>query len=306
MAGATVTNEKDRYAFPVELEYFGGEWNIRGKSYRQTREYAWKHFEPRLERFTYRYRAVFPGDSVSLDRLRDTLIRSRLWLARAGDFNDPFDSRAHFYADGNLEERRKRLDRLARNNAPQLSGLKRKKLVDQMMQRPAAEMEKIVQSSHDIVLSEAGIVCFADDPRNILSWAHYGASHKGVCFQFEVLRDLRTFAKAIPMQYGNDYPQQNWLEDMADTLNALYYKYSAWSYERERRILAPEGAHKWLHFDPSALTGLIIGCAATERERYALADLISEREQAGLPSIRTYEAVRDSRQYCLKIRKIKL
>ena len=297
----------DRYEFPPELEYLGHERDMRGLGYRAIRTYAWTWFQPRLERFTYKYRALIAGDSTSLDRLRDIVVRSRFHLSKVTDFNDPFDSTGYFFADGDVKERRARLDQLVRDNAPKLSGLKRRALVDKMMTQPKEELERVVRVSHESMLASTGITCFADDPRNILSWAHYGGSHRGICLQFEVLKDLRVFGRAVPMEYGDEYPEQNWLANDADSQSrVLYGKYSAWAYERERRVIAPGGAHKWLHFEPATLTGLIVGCAAREQERAEVKQLLDERNAAGLPSLRTYEAVRDLRRYELSIKKRRL
>lgn len=45
-------------------------------------------------RFLYKFRSFIASDPESVDRVRDVIVRSRLWLSSASDFNDPFDMSA--------------------------------------------------------------------------------------------------------------------------------------------------------------------------------------------------------------------
>ena len=45
-----------------------------------------RRIKPRLSRYLYKYRAVDETSEVSLDRQRDLLARSRLWLSSPIDF----------------------------------------------------------------------------------------------------------------------------------------------------------------------------------------------------------------------------
>lgn len=292
------------YQFPLELEFLGFEFDIRSMSYLGVRRYCHLHFRPKLERFTYRYRSV-SADDLSRDRLRDILVRSRFWLSKAADFNDPFDSQSYQYIDGNILRRRERLQRLVRAQEPNMNWKAREKLVKKMAAGGSAVLTNALEQAHRRMLDTTGLVCFSDDPRNILTWAHYADSHRGICLQFEPARDLRTFARALPMEYGEDYPEQNWIEDStrAET-DGLYGKFSAWGYEQERRIVAPGGAHRWLKFKPEALTGLVFGCASTQFQRDVVMALIEERGAANGPPLHLYKAVRDRRQYRLHIQKV--
>jgi len=46
-------------------------------------------------------------------------------------------------------------------------------------------------------------------------WSHYATNHEGLCFQFELARDIETFSKALPVNYNDDYPVVNWIKDVS-------------------------------------------------------------------------------------------
>src|SRR5687767_11518551 len=68
--------------------------------YRKRRKFLWERVKPKLPRFLYKFRSLLPSDETSVDRLRDILVRSRLWFSSPADFNDPFDTAVKAIVDG--------------------------------------------------------------------------------------------------------------------------------------------------------------------------------------------------------------
>jgi hypothetical protein len=118
-----------------------------------------------------------------------------------------------------------------------------------------------------------GLICFSEDFRSPVMWAHYGDKHYGVCLGFDVRDDL-----AKKVQYKPDRLKR--LLDTSKPLlgldaekleDVLLTKYQDWSYEREWRVFAPlkerDGNGKF-YVDFSAdmtLRSVILGvrCAAS-------------------------------------------
>lgn len=67
-----------------------------------------RNIEPPPSRFLYKYKSVDETNPTTTDRLRDILVRSRLWLSSPIDFNDPFDMSAKIIAGATPDERLER------------------------------------------------------------------------------------------------------------------------------------------------------------------------------------------------------
>ena len=70
------------------------------------------HVYPPLSRFVYKYRTLDENDPSSIDRVRDIVANSNLWLSSPEDFNDPFDMSATIVVKAKGRERRSRIKRM--------------------------------------------------------------------------------------------------------------------------------------------------------------------------------------------------
>lgn len=296
--------EGNLYAFPEELKSRPLLREIQDWSYLRRRRYAWATFEPRFERFTYRYSSL-----DSLDHAKDILIKSHLWLSAPADFNDPFDCKAHVINEENAAKRRLKLDQILRSNEPQLNGVQRKRRVTELMARPAEEWLKIYTRATLDETKFLGVTCFSDDPRNLLMWSHYAKNHTGVCYQFETLNDIDVFSRALPVKYTKAYPTLNAFSISSksgeDSIRMLLTKFEDWQYEKERRIVAPQGARKSLPFQPSALSGVILGAQISKDSCTEIETLVDERLRFNLPPIRIFKAIQHASAYRLTIHRRK-
>ncbi|HBC0625069.1 TPA: DUF2971 domain-containing protein, partial [Serratia marcescens] len=84
------------------------------------------------------------------------------------------------------------------------------------------EKKRNINESH-------GIISFSNSWKHPVQWAHYADKHKGVCLVFSVDKSLLTDVCYHPerlLESSNPNP-----------LDALKYKYKAWEYEDETRLI---------------------------------------------------------------------
>lgn len=120
--------------------------------------------------------------------------------------------------------------------------------------------------------------------------------------QFEVLQDPSIFLRALPVNYTREFPIANYFDDesMRDAKRFLS-KFEHWSYEKEHRIVALDGAHQWLRFKSQALRGIILGANCPASVQVVLSDLLSERRDLGLPVPNLFACRQHSREYRVTI-----
>ena len=259
-----------------------------------------RHVRPRLKRFLYKYRTLDPSDETSVDRLRDLLLRSSLWLSSPVDFNDPFDMATVIVADGNKKQRRRRFLKLMKEHG--LGRKQRKVKAEELSSKDIRELERDLTNVFKENQKEVGVYSFAGDPRNILMWSHYAGNHTGICLQIDRDEDLPTFSYALPVKYSTEFPETNWFRGFAKSLGTVMLrKHIGWKYEKEHRMVFPENARKYLAFEPRALKGVIFGCKASPDTIAKVGELLAERTRKGLPSVNVYTAKMHERRYQLNI-----
>lgn len=270
-------------------------------------DYAQRRYEihhrltdPRLSRFLYKYREVDVESTESLERISSILVDSKLWFSPSKDLNDPYELSANIILPKGAERKTLFKELLKRQG---IGFKKREEIVRRQMLDPDSEMERVIEDSFHKQLQKIGVCSFAGDPRSILMWSHYARNHSGICIQFERARDPAFCLAALPTTYGNDYPLYNWGTDKAvsDLTNIVLAKHSVWAYERENRILEDGSARKEMSFAPVAITGLIFGCESTIDIQEAVFQMLYTREKLKLSPIKLWRAVKDRKQYRLKI-----
>lgn len=239
-----------------------------------------------------------------MDRLRQVIVESVLWLSSPSDFNDPFDMRCQVVFEGTGVEKRKALHSKFKAMHMKTSWRRRQRRVDDLMahpQRTLAMIRRIFATN----LEKAGVCCFATDPRHVLMWSHYGDHHKGIALQFEPSGDPEVFTRPARIKYSDNFPVINWINDTYEEISKVTKtKSKAWEYEDEWRITHPEGARTHQLFNPSALTGIVFGCRASKELKKKVSELLVEREKLGYPPIRLFQATMRSNEYSLVIHRL--
>lgn len=149
-----------------------------------------------------------------------------------------------------------------------------------------SDFNKMVDDLIDTFRGKALVSCFAQTNKSLLLWSHYGQSHKGACFEFEV--DEREFrkiqyseeipvlqlSKAMSIYFGNEFNGKKVDtkdESLMFVLEPLLTKSSDWLYENEVRcIFSIDQADGRIVKDPSGrlllkmppIRRVYIGCRA--------------------------------------------
>lgn len=263
---------------------------LKSADYMSKRHMGWHVVHPKLNRFIYKYTSINPNDAKSMAQLEDIICESKFLLSSPEDFNDPFDCPVYIQIS-NIKNIRGKLDQLIREYQPEMRGLKRKTVINQLMTANANKWQDFARAAVLKTRNELGITCFSSEPRNLLMWSHYAYKHTGICFQFEVMKDFDNFSKAIPVKYVTEYPVFDFFKDTKkDVLNTVLNKYQDWAYENECRIIVPDGVHKWYTFSPRALTRILIGSRTSDEQISKLQEILELRSKAGLPKIKLLKA----------------
>jgi hypothetical protein len=152
-------------------------------------------------------------------------------------------------------------------------------------------------------ISATGVHSFATDAKNLLMWAHYANSHRGVCLIFDVCEDVDTFVAALPVTYSDSYPVIQYHIGIGQELvrKSFLTKSKEWSYESERRIFDRGVAKKYLAFNSNALFGIVLGVNISEDDKAMVYSLLEKRKRKGLSEVRVFQARCSDLQYKLEI-----
>lgn len=230
-------------------------------------------FERLIPEQLYKYRTIN-------EYLFKTLETNSLWFSNPNDFNDPFDCRL----DINLGKTKAEII----ENLKDYTGLLKmktknlQKTFELILSQPAFYND-FMSKLHQVYINEKlGVCCLAEEPDNMLMWAHYAASHTGVCLEFEIERNGFFYRNLLPVQYKTRYPKFN-LSDYNNRRRNLYVmhqqavctKSKLWEYESEWRVIVDSGAGPY-EFEKKHLRRIIFGVRAKDesvkRVKQALLD----------------------------------
>lgn len=275
---------------------------MQGMKYLELRNFMWKSQEKRYKRFNYRYFPFLSTNPSSITRARDVLIHNKFWLASPSSFNDPFDCTANILEEKNVHIKKTKITNLFREIGPKLNWKKRNIAITEMLSN--GKLHSSVKTTIESILYKLGVLCFAADSKNLLMWSHYANNHTGICFQFEIARDINIYIRSLSVNYTTKLPKINFFTFVKeDLMNILTSKHEGWKYENELRIIAPDGANKYLKFNADSLTGIILGCKISDETVASLMEILRERYSLGLPKIKLYRAHQSKIEYKLNVYK---
>ena len=174
-----------------------------------------------------------------MGRLESLIKTGEVYFSHPSNFNDPFECRAQVVYDPKGVNTVKHVNARAKQFFPDASPADRLRLSAQVRRKysqPRSEGHE-----NKIIDHRTGLLCLVERPDNLLMWAHYGDSHKGVCLEFDTSEWLLRLAAKI--HYSETYPvvdtaNQTPEEIMRDT---LLRKSQEWEYEQEWRIVSMQG-----------------------------------------------------------------
>ncbi len=201
--------------------------------------------------------------------LFDSLINSQIWFSNAQDFNDPFD------CDINMRIQESTLSQIQSYFDNHLKNLFQKRELEKINTQNITreQFELLINKAAKKVTHRKGLACFMSSCENLLMWAHYADSHKGVCLKFDLLEDANLFSPAKKVEYSKNYPQYDYLTNKNDFVNQMFFtKSEDWAYEGEVRVLKDKKGN--YDFNTKALKEVILGCKISDDDRNTLIKVI--------------------------------
>jgi len=245
------------------------------------------------------------------------LTQNELFMAPPSSFNDPFDCmipKNYFLLDTD-EKVNQLMEKIELKNQEKLTLLdfdSKKKLNGDFKKR--FNDLNSVQKNHESLLfkqtSECyGIISFSTKWDSLLMWSHYSNNHKGfsVGFNEEKIRNSGLFGSGINIQYSNDFPIRNPLEDMhpmEDAMLQLGYKSKEWSYEKEYRLinLNADGipkSERIIKLPDDFISEIVLGIEITEKDKFEILEI------ARLKKIKVYQLSKEPFKFKLLRTEIK-
>lgn len=235
---------------------------------------------------------LYKHTSIS-NNLYKTLINSELWFAAPTSFNDPFDCQINdqtIWTDDNIRDY---VTRTANANGENIDP---EDVVRANQQNPGS-FNRFFTNHLKKTLSKIGVTCFLQKPNNLLLWAHYSDSHKGVCLKFDIENDSDFFSLTFPVKYTSQYPQFDYLTERDQLTNkAVLSKSDHWKYEDEIRTL--QKTFGLYPFKKECLTEIIFGCKADPSEIKTIRQIVIN---AGYPNLTIKQVQLRTNQYDVDI-----
>src|SRR5689334_20644833 len=126
--------------------------------------------------YLYRYRAIHP-----FSRIKDIVLRSRLYFPCFRNLNDPFDGKIQLDFTSSPETIRTFWEAHLRERGLPVDHARIQAFIDGR-DDPAVQAEIHTHYQHEV--DKLGVVCFSEPPGDIPMWAYYADSQKGVCLRF--------------------------------------------------------------------------------------------------------------------------
>lgn len=254
-----------------------------------------ERIKPYEVEYLYKYRTMA---SKGLGRV---FTHNEVFFSDPTTFNDPFDCRPFLVTHNSDYKRKKFFEQLVKDRYPYAKKHQIKKEVRSNPRfhkfRDPAELEKM----YNQFLRGFGVYCLSEIPADILMWAHYSDSHRGICLQLKADKELSLFWEAFKVRYQENYPIVNIMEmgKRSEFLKALATKSNHWEYEQERRIIKTpqEGGPRIYRYSPELLTGVILGALISDDDESRILSWVNKHTTP----VTIYKAKLNKREYRLDI-----
>lgn len=248
-------------------------------------------------------RSLFKYMPINANTL-GSIIKNEYWFSKPTFFNDPLDCGIQLL--NNINKRTLATIIHADITRQELKNKKTKQSQDETTQKFKDFLKKIESTnyinsnqlyedfqpiatkaienySRDI--QEIGILSLSEINDNILMWSHYAEQHQGVCLEFERSEDnvLSNNNSTLPIRYSIKKPLITLSEEVLGDeklkkeikRSLVFTKSVDWSYEREWRVIQPQG--NTLQNINSPLKRIYFGVKTNEAHKKTIADIVSRR-----------------------------
>lgn len=213
-------------------------------------------------------------------RLEQLLSSQSIYCSSPAGFNDPWDCKPHFNTDilndqTELEKHIAWSIDICRRHNHDMSEADIAKMATTLRHDKNRTADLISEISARVSQTNAEryrVYCLGPNATNLLMWAHYGDSHKGICLEFSLQNEV--LCTAHRCEYFEAYPLiPVYTNDPVENLRILLAKSKVWEYENEYRLVAQERSHaitkdtlmtdkNMLQLPRGALSAVIVGCQA--------------------------------------------
>ena len=242
-----------------------------------------------------------------------TLLRDNvIWFSNPMSFNDPWDCKPYFNSDfvNDPVEVEKHVQSYAAMTRRRLKDITEEVIAQRQeafRNNPkflAECVEKISEGMGPEIANRYRVYCLGPDVNNLLMWAHYAESHKGICLEFSTENEMMCAAQIV--EYREEFPVLAlYSENEDDHLVPLLTKSNVWTYESEYRLVAQERSNSTPHdtliadnnyvrLPKGALKSIIVGCQGPVEDVWKLVNEFA-------PDVRVRQAVRVPNKYAVSI-----
>ncbi len=234
------------------------------------------------------------------------LTENELFLASAGQFNDPFDvSLPYRYREEDMtpENIFQKLYLMAKEKYPEYSEEMLHQMCYERQQSGAFEngqywrenREGFKERMHAIF----GIVSLTTKNDNLLMWSHYANSHKGFCIGLDSELVFHAVGGTItPVFYDETFPEIPLFGNpVADMVQILATKSTHWEYEDEYRLMKTYAAKTAIVLPDEAFKEIILGLNMSEEYAVEITQLVKVK----FPNMKIYQSQMNEDEFKLDI-----
>lgn len=238
-------------------------------------DYVKQHMQAPLPQRLYKFRTV---EGAALK----SIIKSQtLRFSNPLDWNDPFDGQIRIDTKNTQAE----IAKFLKYHQPTIARARAREIGKKAI-HSSANWHRFVNHAARERMALQGLCCFTSEWSPILQWSHYANSHKGVALGFDPRQDLEFFGSPLKVNYVQEYPVLNYVNQSVECLAALLTAKSVvWAHEKEIRIWqASPGDHA---FNPAALTDITFGVRCQAKQ---ISEVRGWCDEAGLAHVKFFKA----------------
>jgi hypothetical protein len=206
----------------------------------------------------------------------DMLIRRELWFTSPSLFNDPFDCSMPIDFYITEEEACKSFINRARLIYPNYG------VTDD--ESPITAVKQLLEYVNS-VRSVLGVFCCSAEKDDLIMWAHYADSHKGVQICFDVNELSKGNFAIQTVKYSNGRPTVD--HDMIDSMmSTILHKSKDWQREKEVRLIKQSPGY--YPFEKKAIKEIRFGLRCSDDEISTTQQLL---KTSGFEHVRCSQAI---------------
>lgn len=254
--------------------------------YEAVRKYVYAYMPPKL----YRYRAF--------DKFyQSNIIKGEVYFSFPDAYNDPFDCaiRVDFskWSKSIFNKKQHKYFQKIQKRTPGFN-----MMIENTNQELFNRFKKYVK-----------VACFSETYDSMLMWSHYAKNHTGFCIEYDTTKSKLFEELALPVIYKNErYDATNCMITRSPNIacNAVLYKSTDWSYEKEWRMFETveyfKNKPECLNLK-NAISAIYLGACTKESDNDKICEV---KKWAKGSNIKIYKMSLDSASYnlCVKAEKI--